>query len=92
MFISGCEREQRYLSGRDTITSFGDGRYQVLRLPGDGKVLFDLKTQTHILRSPLKWEKHCDRILVTGNNGLDAIQVQIDLRNNQLAEVKVRDI
>lgn len=92
LMSAGCEREQRYLPGRDTIKSFGDGRYQVLRLSGDGKVLYDLKTQTEILHSPLSWKKYENRVLVTGKKNMDTISVQIDLRRNQINMSKLSDI
>jgi hypothetical protein len=90
MLILGCGHEQRYLSGRDTVKSFGDGRYQILRFHGEVEVLYDLQTRTEILRSPLNWEKYGNQILVTGNKGLGTIHVQIDLRNNQIEEMKAK--
>lgn len=90
MLILGCGHEQCYLSGRDTVKSFGDGRYQILRFPEDVEVLYDLQTQTEILRSPLNWKRYGNQVLVTGNKGLDTIHVQIDLRNNQINETTRR--
>lgn len=88
--MTGCGQEQRYPSGRDTVKSFGNGRYQVLHLPDDLEVLYDLQKQEDVVRSPLSWETRGNLAQITGNKGSIKVRIQIDLRNNQIEELKTK--
>jgi len=71
LFI-GC-REVKYKTGRDTIRSFGDGRYQILSMSGT-QVLYDIKQQKEILRDVTNWLKSDEEIiLIAGHRGPFAV-------------------
>lgn len=89
--LIGCGREQHFKSGRDTVKSFGDGRYQVLRLPNDDQVLYDVQAQSEILRSPLAWEQSRRYVVFIGYKGSEEVRIQIDLNDNQIEELKMKD-
>lgn len=55
VLFAGC-RDVKYPSGRDTIKSFGDGRFQVLRVKGNKRTLYDVQQQQTIARSVEKWK------------------------------------
>ena len=50
----GCS-DMKYRSGRDTIKSFGNGRFQVLHASDQTKVLYDLQQQQTIARDIEDW-------------------------------------
>lgn len=66
--LIGC-RDVEYRAGRDTIQSFGDGRYQVLRI-SEHQVLYDLQRQEEVLRGVTNWLKSNEEIiLMAGSQG-----------------------
>jgi len=64
----GCGVEQRIPVGRDTVDSFGDGTYQVLRSP-DRKVLFNCEHQRTILDDVKAWRRSGDDVYARGAYG-----------------------
>ena len=67
-----------YITGRDTVKSFGNGRYQIIRIPAsiDGEtqkfnILYDLKDDTTIESKILEF-RHDDKnslVYTFGDNG-----------------------
>lgn len=58
--VEGCSKV-KYPSGKDTVDSFGDGRFQIARLPGR-KILVDEETKRTICVSVLKWKQRGDLV------------------------------
>lgn len=68
---NGCE-EKKHPSGRDTIESFGDGRFQILG-PSDTKSLYDGEaqdmTKASIEDNVYKYKVKGDLVYVIGQRG-----------------------
>jgi hypothetical protein len=69
---SGCKKE-KYPSGRDTYKSFGDGRFQIGRLPHDELVLADCETQDTIIMNLYKYKTKGNQVFATSKEGAFAV-------------------
>lgn len=62
-----------YLSGKDTVESFGDGRYQIIRVLGESHqeilLLIDLKTNTTIEKQIYNKKEINNIVYFVGANG-----------------------
>lgn len=55
LILLGCS-DVNYRSGRDTVKSFKDGRFQVLRTSGNTKILYDLQQQKILANDVAEWK------------------------------------
>lgn len=78
LFCLYLENTNVYISGKDTVKSFGNGRYQIIKIPAsiDGKtktfnVLYDLRDETAIESKILKFkhDKKNGLVYILGDNG-----------------------
>ena len=56
VLLSACSRVKNP-PGRDTIDTFGDGRYEILRSGTQGRIMYDSQTQTTISRDVIAWKR-----------------------------------
>lgn len=66
VFIGFSCTEQKYPSGRDTVESFGDGRFQILWAPSKIKALHDGQTQETIVKDVKIWSKEGEFLYIVG--------------------------
>ena len=64
--VAGCEK--KYPGGRDTVASFGDGRFQIIRLPG-GRYLHDSETSQSITGNVREWIQDGDMVYLVNGDG-----------------------
>jgi hypothetical protein len=61
--------DNNYTSGRDTIESFGNGRFQIIRISNEKKELSDLKELKTIESDIQVYYQTENRVYIIGNNG-----------------------
>lgn len=73
-----------YLSGRDTVQSFKNGRYQIIRSSSGSISLHDLKTNI-VIESEIRNKEEIDDIIyIIGNNGY----CKLDYENEEVKQSK----
>lgn len=65
---TGCDND-KYPTGRDTVQSFGNGRFQIGRTPSM-KFLIDMATKENIMLDISDWQSQGDRVYLVNANGL----------------------
>ena len=83
LFLS-CSQEKTYQSGRDTVKSFGDGRYQILRGPSDKQILYDLSRQITLLDSQVEWDMKNGFVIFNGQKGSTPKSIRLNLKTNEI--------
>lgn len=79
--LYGC-KEMKYNSGRDTIESFGNGRFQIIRVDGERKTLYDLEKQRTIVYKAVNWKKSKDYVYIL--EGRNSTFVVLNLENGNV--------
>lgn len=74
----GCGTD-KYPMGRDTVKSFGNGRYQILYI-GKDKCLMNVETQSTIVLQVAKFRTRGTKLFVTGKDGKFTI---LDYKNDE---------
>lgn len=64
----GCDND-KYPSGRDTVKSFGDGRFQIGRTPSM-LFLIDMATKDNIMLDVKKWESQGELVYLVNKEGM----------------------
>lgn len=66
--VTGCDND-KYPSGRDTVQSFGNGRFQIGRTPSM-KFLIDMATKENITLDIRDWQNQGDWVYLVNEDGL----------------------
>ena len=64
----GCGANQKHPVGKDTVESFGDGTYQVVRVLGQ-QVFVDIEHQRELVHDVKAWRRSDDDVYVLGADG-----------------------
>ena len=82
-FFMGCEGKD-YPIGRDTYHSFGEGRYQLLRVSGERLDLFDLKTGAQLLGRVNDYKRQGEFVYLVGLMNGTTTYCIVDFSNEEV--------
>lgn len=74
VLLGGC-KTLKYEIGRDTVTYFGDGRYQILRGVGDNS-LFDMQTDQELAQDVTNWTSKANLVGIVGRKPTEPLRKQ----------------
>ncbi|MGI6495437.1 MAG: hypothetical protein ACOX5G_14315 [Kiritimatiellia bacterium] len=88
LILLGCS-DVNYRSGRDTVKSFRDGRFQVLRTPKNTKILYDFQRQRTLANDVDEWRVVADHLCTFDRR--EQVFVVLDLESGLFDKYKRSD-